>query len=208
MNFSPFSYNWLVKKNIRKTTIKTILDLGCGEGSFGLRFNKNNEYKITGIDIYSPYLKKCLSRGKYKRVIKANLAKKIHLPDKSYDLVVCLETIEHLKKDQGLKLLEEAERIAKKMIIFSCPVGVAAQENFDKNKFQEHLSSWYPEEFSKRDYQVYGIGLKMVYGKHTHVNHRIKIYTAPFYLLSFLANPIANLFPVIGAQMIAVKKND
>lgn len=205
MNFLPFSYNWLIRKNLENSPIKTVLDLGCGEGSFGVRFNQNNQYRITGTDIFSPYLKKSLLTGKYQKVIKSDLTKKISFGDKSFDVVVCLETIEHLKKAEGIKLLNEMERIAKKKIIISCPVGIAAQENFDQNKYQEHLSSWYPSEFLKVGFKVFGIGLKIVYGKHTHVNHQIKIYTAPFYFLSFLSNPLANIFPQIGAQMIAVK---
>lgn len=206
MNFLPFSYNWLIKKNLADTPLKTILDLGCGEGSFGVRFNQNNKYKLTGSDIFTPYLKKSLLTKKYFKIIKTDLTKKLSFPDKSFDAVICLETIEHLKKADGLRLLQEIERIAKKKIIISCPVGLATQENFDQNIYQEHLSSWYPVEFIKMGFKVFGIGLKIVYGKHTHVNHKIKLYTAPFYFLSFLSNPIANIFPQIGCQMIAIKK--
>lgn len=201
----PFSYNWLIKKNLHKYPIKTILDLGCGEGRFGKKFNQDNRFEITGIEIFKPYIKKSISTGKYIKVLWGDITKKINLPEKSFDLVICLETIEHLKKTDGLEILKKINTLSKKMIIISCPVGIAAQENYDQNIYQEHLSSWFPNDFLKQGYKVYGVGLKAVYGKHTHVDHKIKIHTAPLYLLSFLANPIANNFPQIACQMIAVK---
>ncbi len=205
MTSFPFSYNWLISKSLQ-ANIKTVLDLGCGEGTFGLRFNQNKKYQITGTDIFTPYLKKALSTGRYRSVKKVDLTKKLPFYAKQFDLVVCLETIEHLKKIAGEKLLSEMERVGKKMIIISSPIGIASQEDYDKNIHQKHQSSWYPKDLSVLGYKVYGIGLKIVYGKHTHVNHQMKIHTIPFYLLSFLANPIVNLFPSIGAQMLAVKK--
>lgn len=206
MNFLPFTYNWLIRKNLNSSHIKSVLDLGCGDGSFGVRFNHQNQYGISGLDIYKPYIKKCLNTGKYIKVQRGDITNKLRFTNKSFDLVVCLETIEHLKKPDGIKLISEIERIAKKMIIISCPQGVAAQGHFDNNKYQKHQSTWFPDDFIKLGYRVFGIGLKIIYGTHTHVNHRIKFYTAPLYFLSFIANPIANMLPKISCQMIAIKK--
>ncbi len=205
MNFLPFSYNWVVQRNLNKANVKTVLDLGCGTGTTGIRFNQNNQYLLTGVDIFAPYLEECLRTGKYAKVKSGDFKKKLKFKSKGFDAVVCLETIEHLSKKDGLKLIGEAERTAKKVVIFTCPMGKAIQESYDENKYQKHLSSWFPGEFTKRGYKVNGIGLKSVYGKHTHVNHTIKPYTAPLYFLSFLANPITNIFPNISCQMVAIK---
>lgn len=206
MNFNfPFSYYWLIKKNIDKVHIKTILDLGCGKGEFGDLINNHHKYEITGVDIFNPYLNICRKKRKYIKLIKGDLTKKINFEPHSFDAVVCLQTIEHMKKIYGLSLLEQIERIAKKLFIISTPVGECLQEVYDKNKHQRHLSSWDPTEFYNRGYKVFGTGLKLVYGPESHVKQGISLKKLPLYLLSFLMNPIANIFPKIASQMVAIK---
>lgn len=205
MTFLPFSYNWIVRKNLEKLNPKKIVDLGCGDGTFGLRFNKRRQYNVTGVDIFEPYLKKCLDTGNYNEAMKADLRKKLKFPDKKFDGVVCLETIEHLKKSDGANLLNEMERLAKKIIILSCPMGIAAQEAYDKNIYQQHKSSWYPKDFKKKGYKVYGIGLKFVFGNKTHIKYKLTPLILPLAFLSFLFNPLTNYFPNIACQVVAVK---
>src|SRR5438552_3778458 len=98
----PFTYIWLLKKNINKKKIKTILELGCGTGYFADLINGENDFDITGLDIFEPYLKICKTKGKYKKLLKADLTKKLNFPYKSFDAVVCLQTIEHMPKKIGL----------------------------------------------------------------------------------------------------------
>jgi len=204
MNFLPFGYLWLIKKNLEQKKIKTVLDLGCGKGDFGILFNKNRKYEITGVEIYKPYLELCRKSKKYKELIKADLTKKLKFKDKSFDAVVCFQVIEHLKKRQGMRLILEMERIAKRKIIIAAPVGECSQESYDENSYQEHHSVWKVEEFMKKGFKVYGVGLKLIYGEHSHAQEK-KIWRLPGYFISYLFNPIANFFPKIGAQMIAVK---
>lgn len=205
MSNLPFTYNWLLSKSIKKDGIKTVLELGCGKGDFADLVNKNNRFDITGVDIFEPYLKICKIKSKYKKLIKKDLSKKLLFKDKSFDAVVCLQTIEHLDKQTGIRLLAQIERIAKKMIIITTPVGECLQDSYDNNIHQRHLSSWDPEEFQKSGYRVFGVGLKLVYGSQSHAEKQMTLLTFPLFLLSFLANPIANLLPKIGCQMLSVK---
>lgn len=205
MNFLPFGYLWLIKKNLEKENIKTILDLGCGKGDFGVFFNENNKYEITGLEIYDPYLKITRQTKKYKNLISADLTKKLKFKDKSFDAVVCLQVIEHLKKSEGQELLSEAQRVAKKMVLFTTPVGECEQEAYDKNDYQKHHSAWLPEEFKKMGYKVFGVSLKLAFGSHSHAHTKLTGLIIPRAIISFLLNPLTNLLPEIAAQMIAVK---
>lgn len=205
----PFTYSWLIKKSLDKAVMKTILELGCGKGDFGDLVNDPKKYEITGVDIFSPYLSICREKGRYTTVIKADLNKKLEFKGKSFDAVICLQTIEHLGREKSLSLLDQMEKIAKKLIIISTPLGECFQEEYDSNIHQRHLSTWDPEDFRKRGYRVYGVGLKLVYGSESHIKKEISIKKLPLYLLSFLMNPVANIFPNIGCQIIAVKvKNE
>lgn len=202
----PFTYSWLIKKKIDSDEIKTILELGCGTGGFGDLVNDQDRYKITGIDIFEPYLKICRKKGKYVEVINKDLTKTLPFKDQSFDAVVCLQTIEHLKRENGMKLLEEMEEVAKDLVIISTPNGECTQEKYDSNKHQRHLSTWSTSDFLKRGYQVFGVGLKWVYGKHSCVNAQVELIKFPLYFFSFLMNPLANKFPDIACQMVAIKR--
>lgn len=207
--YLPFTYWWLIKKNIEKFKVNTILELGCGQGAFGDLINSKGKYKITGVDIFKPYLKVCKDTGKYEKVIKSDLTKKLPFKNKSFDVVVCLQTIEHLNKKSGMLLLEEMGRIASEAIIVSMPNGECLQEEYDSNKYQRHLSKWEPVDFRKRSYDVYGTGLKLVYGTYSHAGNKIAITQLPLFFGSFIMNPVAFFYPRIAAQLVAVKvKNE
>ncbi|MBI2600221.1 class I SAM-dependent methyltransferase [Candidatus Daviesbacteria bacterium] len=201
----PFTYPWLIKRNIKKFKINTILDLGCGKGAFGDLVNNEGKYQITGADIFQPYLKICKSGGKYKKVMKVDLIKKLPFDDKSFDMVVSLQTVEHLDKKDGFLLIKEMERIAKTLILLTTPNGDCLQEEYDANKYQRHLSAWLPKDFKGKGFRVFGTGLKLVYGSHSHAGNEIKLIQLPLYFISFLMNPVANINPNIAAQVIAIK---
>lgn len=202
----PFTYPWLIKKNTPKNEVKTILELGCGQGAFGDMVNEDNNFEITGIDIFDPYIKICQKKGKYKEVVKGDLTKKLNFKAKSFDAVVCLQTIEHMDKKNGLSLLREMERIAKKLVIISTPNGECSQEEYDNNKHQRHLSIWAPGDLRKLGFKVFGTGLKWVYGAHSHAKSKMEIIKLPLYFLSFMINPLAYQFSDIGCQLVAIKK--
>lgn len=206
MKYIPFTYFWHIQRMLGDD-IKTILDLGCGKGEFGNIFNKNNRFEITGVDIFKSYLDQCRKKGKYKRLIKSDL-RKIKFRNKSFDAVVCLQTIEHLNKKDGESLIKKIEKIAKKLIIITTPVGDCGQESYDDNKYQKHLSSWYPKDFTKESFNVLGVSLKAAYGSHSHASEKITSSKIIPYFISFLLNPLVSQFPSIAAQLVAYKRNN
>jgi hypothetical protein len=148
----------------------TIIDLGCGENSF-LRHHKN-QYETTGIDKH----KKSIVKSRKKRihghyyVLDVMKAYK-KFGDKSFDAVFCFDLIEHLTKREGLELLKDMERMARKKVVVLTPQGYYEQEPFNNNKYQQHKSGWNIDEFRKRGYEVYGYsGLKNLFQKHNRSN--------------------------------------
>ncbi|MFL6334919.1 MAG: methyltransferase domain-containing protein [Pyrinomonadaceae bacterium] len=81
------------------------------------------------------------------------------LPDKSVDTVFALDFIEHLEKEDGLNLLREAERVARRQVVIYTPHGFFPQSYDDPEKpdrwgmdggyWQTHRSGWLPEDFGE-----------------------------------------------------------
>lgn len=112
-----FKMNWLgemVQKHI--TENDTVLSLGCGifNESKGLRC-KN----ITGIDIYEPYVKKLTAEGY--EIILDDITKH-PFKEKSYDVIIALDVLEHLCYTDAVELLNKMKQIARKKVIIYTPI--------------------------------------------------------------------------------------
>ena len=134
---------------------KTILDVGCGNNSpIGLFEHK---YTTVGIDGYKLAIEESKKRKIHDFYIFGDINKLNSLIKRgSFDAVVALDVIEHLKKDEGYKLLDNMERVARKKVILVTPNGFIPQYNKD-NKLQAHHSGWTVEDFTDRGYCVEGI---------------------------------------------------
>lgn len=135
--------------------IRTVLDVGCG---LSLKSQYIDAEFRVGIDIYFPYLKKIGSKVPYVAVnADALQIGNLFLPH-SFDLVLLLDIIEHLQKDDSMRLLSLAEKIARVAVIIETPKGYIPQNidilGFDGHTYQTHRSSWEPEEFIAQGYKV------------------------------------------------------
>lgn len=104
---------------IKPLRLKTILDVGCGEG-FSLSKMREQHIGTTleGID----YSKKAISLGKKmfpNLSLKQGSIYKLPYKNNTFDLVLCTEVLEHLNDPQ--KGYKEVLRVAKKYIVFSVP---------------------------------------------------------------------------------------
>jgi SAM-dependent methyltransferase len=131
----------------------SVLDLGCGPSSKLQYF----DMRKVGVEGHEPSLLAARSRGTHDELIQINVQNigESFLPD-TFDVVVALDLIEHVTKEEGLRLLSDMERIARKRVIVFTPNGFMPQESADGD-LQEHLSGWSTTDFSERGYQVYGM---------------------------------------------------
>jgi len=98
--------------------VKTILEIGCGNGLLSNRIA--TQYEVIGLDIS----KLALGFVKAKRV----LASSDHVPlqNNSVDVVLCADVLEHLPDQVLVHTLSEIKRVSKKYIL----VGVPFRERF------------------------------------------------------------------------------
>jgi K+ transporter len=68
--------------------------------------------------------------------------------------VIASEIIDHLPKEDGYKMMDEIERVSRKLVIITTPIGFMKQEATEGNIHQEHQSGWHSTEFTKRGYSV------------------------------------------------------
>ncbi len=144
-----------MKKYILKTDI--VLDIGPG---------------VRPQTFFTPKVHMCIEPfAQYRKIIKPLFPNRSHaiflkgdglesmksLDDNSVDSVFMIDIIEHLEKEDGLQLLKEADRVARKQIIIFTPLGFYPMHfkekdqkdawGLDGNDFQEHKSGWLPEDF-------------------------------------------------------------
>nr|WP_140413618.1 hypothetical protein [Marininema halotolerans] len=79
--------------------------------------------------------------------------------DQSISTVLFNDSLEHFDKEEATKLLEMAERIARKRVVVFTPRGFFHQQNYDffqlgGEQFQAHRSGWEVEDFINRGYTV------------------------------------------------------
>lgn len=98
----------------------TILDVGCGRFS-PLRMVKKDSYKV-GIDHYEPYISKSKEQFIHNKYVLGDV-RALPFKSNSFDCAIATEVLEHLNKDDGLKMIREMERAAKRKIILTTPNG-------------------------------------------------------------------------------------
>jgi len=98
-----------------------MLDIGCGRGKWGFLASLNAQFLvkeppeiIVGCDIFHPYLRFVKDLGEIYNGLVLCDARFLPFRDKTFDIVLVAEVLEHLPKKDGIKVLMEAERLAKK----------------------------------------------------------------------------------------------
>lgn len=121
----------------------TVLDLGCGNKML----SRSISAKVKTVDIWD--------RFKPDLVWDLN---NIPLPfeSDSFDVVILVDVIEHLKKEKGLAVLEEAKRIANKAVFVLTPLWwtenieemMDESSSYYQNPYERHQSLWKKEDFN------------------------------------------------------------
>ena len=133
----PAFLNTFIKNNDR------VLDIGCGDKKLIKRLKGNH---IT-VDVWEPF----------KPDVVWDLNKlPLPFPDGMFDIVLMLDVIEHLNKENGKKLLEEVKRITKGKIIIFTPLWWTENLYYMNdinsiyygNPYEKHQSLWTREDFN------------------------------------------------------------
>lgn len=116
---------------------------------------------LVGIDIWKPYLAELKAQRIYDDLV---LADAVNLPfnERSFDVVIACEIIEHLPKERGSTMLINCERVARGKVVISTPNYRYRQYALRGNPFEEHISFWNDSDIKEAGYKIRGIGMKFL----------------------------------------------
>jgi SAM-dependent methyltransferase len=131
-----------------------ILDVACGLGLWGflIRIHKSGCPYLIGIDVWRPHLAKISPLNVYDEVIQTQLPN-ISLKEKSVDISLACEVIEHLPTSVGYELLNRIEEITRQTIIVTTPLNFPQDEMYG-NPYEKHISEWPVAVFAKLGYET------------------------------------------------------
>jgi len=148
--------NWLGTKIQREIELgDTVLDLGCGimQATHPLKCKS-----VLGADIWSTYLDHM--KNDYP-TIRLEMSETGRFMDDSYDIVLCLDVIEHLSLSLALIVLDELKRICRKKAIIYTPTkfedNAQPEEGawgMGENHYQDHQCLIKRMELLTRGYRI------------------------------------------------------
>ena len=140
-------FDSLAELLIRETAPLTALDIGCGRGKYGQMLRRLQPgCRLTGVEIDAAYVSEFKLRVLYDDVIQADCMTLLEDPDRSFDLVTIGDTIEHLRKSDGMDLIHFL-LYRTKVIFIVFPVAFL-QNSWEGHRHEAHISHWSEHDFA------------------------------------------------------------
>lgn len=154
----PFAqYHRVLREVVLGSGCESLLDIGCGEKS-PIHLFTSAIPRTVGVDAHGPSLEASRDAGVHGEYVQLDITEiGGRFQSRSFDCVVALDVIEHLSREEGLRLLDAMETIAGKRVVVFTPNGFLFQPPEPGNPHQEHVSGWTAAEMRDRGYDVIGI---------------------------------------------------
>jgi SAM-dependent methyltransferase len=143
---------------------RSILDVGCGKGEPMKFINRARNFYAVGLEIFKPYLLEAKNDRTHDDYVLCDV-RYIPIRERAVDVVLCIEVLEHLNREEGINLIRAMEKVACRQVVLTTPVGRYEQHAYDNNPYQEHRYVWSVHEIKRLGYNVKGAGLKGIPGK-------------------------------------------
>lgn len=131
-----------------------VLDVGCSVGTGSVLLARHPTF---GVDIHLESLRRAHREGRRGPVVCGNI---VSLPfaDRSFEVAVALDVLEHLEPDVGLQFLAELRRISARDIVVLTPSGFDPQPAAPDQPWMEHRSGWSAPQLEAEGFSVRGWG--------------------------------------------------
>lgn len=126
--------------------LRSVCDVGCGDGTWLRAFGEAGVTDLLGID--GEYVDEHLLRIPVANFVAMDLHHEISLP-RSFDLVVSLEVAEHLPEDRAASFVRDLTRLAR-LTLFSA----AIPGQGGRNHVNEQWQTYWTAMFGQHDYVV------------------------------------------------------
>jgi hypothetical protein len=140
---------------------RMILDLGCGPRR---KVTIPDRSFVVGLDAFRQYLESRRSRNTEEHIVQGDGASLCFRGD-CFDLVLCLDVLEHFTGPRAASLLGEIKRTCTGLVVVFTPNGFVPQSAVDDNPHQRHESGWSAKDLERLGFHVYGVGGLRLFGK-------------------------------------------
>ena len=149
--------------------VRSVLDIGCGAGKWGFLLRDLLDFYHRGVYYRRDWVTRIdgveAFRG-YENPVHAFVYDRVHWGDVvevidqlgEYDVIFAMEVIEHIPKEQGLRLVETLVHKCNRVVILSFPPEfddfgrhVLEQKDAHENRHEEHVAVW-----AEDDIRAYG----------------------------------------------------
>jgi len=159
---SIYIFDVVLRKHTGGFPIRSILDVGVGWGKYGLLMREylsqldimldreNWKLRVDGIEIYPNYIKKH-TENIYDDIFLTDIRDfsknpKIWTDNPRWDLILMVDIIEHLSKEEGMEVLNNLLPYAK-WILITTPLEMEKQPIEFYHEHEEHVSVWHRGDF-------------------------------------------------------------
>jgi len=204
---STFGRNVAIWKAFRNRSGAKILDTGCGRYSAVSQLIKTQNFYAIGLDIFEPHVRASNGRGIYQGVVCGDV-RALPIKDKQFDLVIVLEVLEHLDKEDGQKALSELERVSKEAILLTTPIGKSPHHDYYGNPYEEHRYVWSLKELKASGFVVRGKGIRGLTVGDRWWGSSPLFFRPLQYIIYMIGTAFSYFLPIIAADAIAWKYFD
>lgn len=137
-------------EKIVKLAPKRVLDLGCGNGKWGFLTREYSDIwcerrlekttHIEGVEVFEKYITPA-HRYVYDKIHIGEISEIIKTLDSGWDLVLCIDVLEHLPRELGIDLLRWINENSK-VGILALPTNVQRRGAPHGNRYEEHICFW------------------------------------------------------------------
>lgn len=159
MPYSSEKFDNHLKDIIKNSKYNNFLDVGVGAGKLGIFLNqvKSFGFYLLGVEIDKSYIKKFNLKPLYNEIINDDI---IHFiddhPDFTTDFVFIGDCIEHLKKSDGIDLLNYLLYRSKVIVIIYPDEYI--QYSWQGHASESHRSAWFRDDFKNFKHQFINSG--------------------------------------------------
>lgn len=205
----PFTKPYYIHKFVvrKRGSFKSVLEIGCGTGKHMSYLRESLRLGgvdlIVGLDIWLPYLILNKQNRTHDQFI---LGDACFLPfkEKSFDLVLALDLLEHISKKNGKKLLLDLDRVARQRIVLSLPIGWHPSHHLS-NPYDEHVSAWFCDELCNMGYKLSTFYIRHAGGEF--FENRLPSILKPLWLaIKVILGIVTNCIPNWAGYMVAYKE--
>ena len=184
-----------------------ILDVGCGQSSLLQFIPKGENSWWVGLDYFEPYIIESRKKKIHDDYILSD-ARSLPFEDNSFDCAIAIEVIEHLNKSDGLKMIKEMERVAKKKIILTTPNGFfnALSGPDALNPQEKHISGWTVKDFKNLGFRIYGLGSLKIFWQAAPGKIIMKFKPRRLFILfAKIFAPFVYYYPSLAFRLFCIK---